>query len=168
MKKAELEKKFPCGKIEAAYGNSRWYADFMRLLFLLVGIYFFWLMLGEQSLIEHLDNWAVLAFCFWRIHRQGDVMCYLSKKGLIVRRQYQSPGEFCSDFLHDDKNLVFLPYKEIYVIADNWREIQLGCAEEGGLVVLPVRLQFLSKKNKQHILDRIKEEAEKADEEENA
>lgn len=160
MKKEDLEKKFRCGKIEASYENSRWYAFFIRILFLAVGIYFFWLMLGESHLIEHLDNWAVLAFCFWRIHRQGDTMCYLTEKGLLVRRQYRSPGEFFADFLHEDKNFVFLPYKDIYVIADDWREIQLGRAEEGGLVVLPVRLQFLSRKNKQRILDRVKKEAE--------
>ena len=47
------------------------------------------------------------------------------------------------------------------MIADNWQEIELGKAVEGGIAVLPVRLQFLSKKNKQRIIDRIKEEQEK-------
>lgn len=165
MKQAELEKRFRCGKIEASYENSRWYSFFMRGLFLLVAIYFFWLMMSETHLIEHLDNWAVLAFCFWRILRQGDVMCLTAEKGLIVRRQYQSPREFFEDLLHEDKHLVFLPYKSIYVISDDWREIQLGRAEEGGLVVLPVRLQFLSPKNKQKIIDRVKKAAEEEDDE---
>ena len=112
-----------------------------------VAIYFFWLMTGEAHLVEHLDNWAVLAFCLWRIHRQDDVMCYVTRKGLIVRRQFRSLHEFYDDQFHEERSLIFLPYKDIFVISDNWQEIQLGEAEEGGLAVLPVHLQFLSKRN---------------------
>ncbi|MCI5658096.1 MAG: hypothetical protein MR307_05630, partial [Megasphaera elsdenii] len=61
--------------------------------------------------------------------------------------------------------LLFLPYKDIFVISDNWQEIQLGEAEEGGLAVLPVHLQFLSKRNKQRIIDRIKQAHETDDDE---
>ena len=45
------------------------------------------------------------------------------------------------------------------------QEIQLGEAEEGGLAVLPVHLQFLSKRNKQRIIDRIKQAHETDDDE---
>ena len=51
------------------------------------------------------------------------------------------------------------------MIGDTWQEIQLGQAEEGGLVVLPVRLQFLSKKSKQQIIDTIKDMQDKDDDE---
>lgn len=147
MKQADLEKHFRCGPVEAAYENSKWFSGFMKVLFLLVAIYFFWLMTGEAHLVEHLDNWAVLAFCLWRIHRQDDVMCYVTRKGLIVRRQFRSLHEFYDDQFHEERSLIFLPYKDIFVISDNWQEIQLGEAEEGGLAVLPVHLQFLSKRN---------------------
>ena len=80
MKNEDLEKRFRCGPVEAAYENSKWFSVFMKVLFLLVAIYFFWLMMGEQHLVEHLDNWAVLAFCLWRIHRQDDVMCWAKPK----------------------------------------------------------------------------------------
>ena len=63
------------------------------------------------------------------------------------------------------RSLIFLPYKDIFVISDNWQEIQLGEAEEGGLAVLPVHLQFLSKRNKQRIIDRIKQAHETDDDE---
>lgn len=89
-------------------------------------------MMGEQHLVEHLDNWAVLAFCLWRIHRQDDVMCYVTRKGLVVRRQFRSLREFYDDQFHEERSLVFLPYKDIFVIGDSWQEIQLGEAEEGG------------------------------------
>ena len=59
--------------------------------------------------------------------------------------------------------LLFLPIKDIFVIGDSWQEIQLGEAEEGGLDVLPVHLQFLSKRNKQRIIDRIKQAHERDD-----
>ena len=62
MEHKDLEKQFHCGPIKAAYENSKWFSGFMRVLFLLVAIYFFWLMMGEAHLVEHLDNWAVLAF----------------------------------------------------------------------------------------------------------
>lgn len=165
MEKKDLEKQFRCGPITAAYENSKWFSGFMKILFLLVAIYFFWLMMGETRLVEHLDNWAVLAFCLWRIHRQSDVMCYVAEKGIIVRRQFRSLHEFYDDQFHTDRSLVFLPYKDIFVIGDTWQEIQLGQAEEGGFVVLPVRLQFLSKKSKQQIIDTIKDMQDKDDDE---
>lgn len=163
MKNEDLEKRFRCGPVEAAYENSKWFSVFMKVLFLLVAIYFFWLMMGERHLVEHLDNWAVLAFCLWRIHRQDDVMCYVTRKGLVVRRQFRSLREFYDDQFHEERSLVFLPYKDIFVIGDSWQEIQLGEAEEGGLAVLPVHLQFLSKRNKQRIIDRIKQAHERDD-----
>lgn len=164
MEHTDLEKKFHCGPITAVYENSKWFSGFMKVLFLLVAIYFFWLMMGETHLVEHLDNWAVLAFCLWRIHRQNDAMCYVAEKGIIVRRQFRSLHEFYDDQFHSDRSLVFLPYKDIFVIGDTWQEIQLGQAEEGGLVVLPVRLQFLSKRSKQQIIDTIKDRQDKDDE----
>lgn len=157
MTKDELQKRFRCGAIEGAFENSRWLTGFMRVLFTLVGMYFFWLMLGERTLVERLDNIAVLFFCLWRIHRQRDIMCYITAKGLIVRRQCLSPWDYYNEEVHDEKNLVFLPYKDIFYIADSWQEIELGQAEEGGIAVLPVRLQFLSKKHKQQIMDKVKE-----------
>ena len=116
MEKKDLEKQFRCGPITAAYENSKWFSGFMKILFLLVAIYFFWLMMGETRLVEHLDNWAVLAFCLWRIHRQGDVMCYVAEKGIIVRRQFRSLHEFYDDQFHTDRSLVFLPYKDLSLI----------------------------------------------------
>ena len=163
MKNEDLEKRFRCGPVEAAYENSKWFSVFMKVLFLLVAIYFFWLMMGEQHLVEHLDNWAVLAFCLWRIHSQDDVMCYVTLNVLVVRRQIRTLREIYDSQFHEDRSLVFLPYKDIFVIGDSWQEIQLGEAEEGGLAVLPVHLQFLSKRNKQRIIDRIKQAHERDD-----
>lgn len=161
----ELQKRYRCGTIEESFENSKWYSVFMQILFTLVGMYFFWLMLGERTLVERLDNIGVLFFCLWRIHRQRDMMCYITKKGLIVRRQCMNLRDFYNDQIHEDKNLVFLPYKDIFYVADSWQEIQLGQAEEGGIAVLPVRLQFLSKRHKQQIIDKIKEVQEKNDDE---
>jgi flavorubredoxin len=137
----------------------------MQIIFTAVGIYFFWLMLDEGTFVERLDNMAVLLFCLWRIHRQRDIICYVTEKGLIVRRQFMSFQEFYNEQVHEEKNLVFLPYKDIFSISDNWQEIQLGQAVEGGIAVLPVHLQFLSKKHKQHIIDRIEEAREEDDDE---
>ena len=50
MKNEDLEKRFRCGPVEAAYENSKWFSVFMKVLFLMVAIYFFWLMMGEQHL----------------------------------------------------------------------------------------------------------------------
>lgn len=157
----ELQQRFQCGAVEQGFENSKWFSVFMQLLFTAVGMYFFWLMLGERTLVERLDNIAVLFFCLWRIHRQRDIMCYITAKGLIVRRQCLSARDYYNEQLHEEKNLVFLRYKDIFYIADSWQEIQLGQAEEGGLAVLPVRLQFLSKRHKQQIMDKIKEVHEK-------
>lgn len=167
MKKSELSHRFPCGAIEKEYENARIFSVFMQILFTVVGIYFFWTMLPEPTLASKLDNMAVLLFCLWRIHRQRDIMCYVTKKGIIVRRQFMSWREFVDEQIHDDRSLVFLPYKDIFVISDDWREIQLGAAEDGGIAVLPVHLQFLSKKSKQAIFDRIKKEQEEEKDETN-
>ena len=51
MKQADLEKHFRCGPVEAAYENSKWFSGFMKVLFLLVAIYFFWIMSGEAHLV---------------------------------------------------------------------------------------------------------------------
>ena len=71
--------------------------------------------------------------------------------------------EFFDEQLHPDRNLVFIRYEDIFEISDNWKEIQLGAAEEGGLAVLPVHLQFLPRQYKQEIMDRIKKEQETDD-----
>lgn len=165
MTNREVEERFRCGPVEESFENSRWVSVFLRIVFILIGMYFFWLMLGERTLVERFDNIAVLFFCLWRIHRQSDIICYITGKGLIVRRQCLSLHDYYNEQFHDDKNLVFLPYKEIFYIADSWQEIELGHAEEGGIAVLPVRLQFLSKRNKQKIMDRLKKEQEKQDDE---
>ena len=73
--------------------------------------------------------------------------------------------EFCDEQIHEERSFVFLPYKDIFLISDNWQEIELGKAEEGGIAVLPVHMQFLSRKNKQRIIDRIKEWQETHDDE---
>ncbi|MCH4178502.1 MAG: hypothetical protein LKF47_01370 [Megasphaera sp.] len=161
----EVQRRFRCGNVEESYENSKLFSVFMQIIFTAVGIYFFWLMLDEGTFVERLDNMAVLLFCLWRIHRQRDIICYVTEKGLIVRRQFMSFQEFYNEQVHEEKNLVFLPYKDIFSISDNWQEIQLGQAVEGGIAVLPVHLQFLSKKHKQHIIDRIEEAREEDDDE---
>jgi hypothetical protein len=165
VKKENILQRFPCGAIEKEFENAFCFVVFMQLIFTIVGGYFFWTMLSEATLSERLNNIAVLLFCLWRIHRQRDVLCYITEKGLIVRRQFMSLQEFVDEQIHEEKSYVFLPYREIFLISDDWREIQLGAAEEGGIAVLPVHLQFLSKKNKQIILDRLREEQEKPDKE---
>ena len=147
MTNEELKMRFSCGEIEAEYENSKWVSLFMQLVFMFVGMYFFWTMLSESTFAGRLDNIAVLFFCLWRIHRQRDIICYAAAKGIIVRRQFMSLSEFYNDQFH---------------------EIELGHAEDGGIAILPVHLQLLSKKNKQRIIDRIKSEQEKNDEDEYA
>lgn len=153
----DMTRRYPnSGTVEEEFENSKWFSVCMQLIFTGVGMYFFWLMLGEATLSARLDNIAVLLFCLWRIHRQRDVICFVTDKGLIVRRQFMSFKEFYDEQFHEERTFVFLPYKDIFLIADNWQEIELGKAEEGGIAVLPVHLQFLSKRNKQRILDRIR------------
>ena len=161
MKHDELMRRFNCGPIEKEYENCTFFRVVMSVVFTLIGVYFFWTMLPETTLAAKLDNMAVLIFCLWRIHRQRDIMCYITEKGIIVRRQFMSLKDFSDEQFHDDKMLVFLPYNQIFVISDDWREIQLGEPTEGGIAVLQVHLQFLKKKAKQEIIDRIKEEQEK-------
>lgn len=162
----DMMRRYPnCGVIEEEFENSKWFSVFMQLVFTLVGMYFFWLMLGEATLAARLDNIAVLLFCLWRIHRQRDVVCFVTDKGIIVRRQFMSFRGFCDEQIHEERSFVFIPYKNIFLIADNWQEIELGKAEEGGIAVLPVHMQFLSRKNKQRIIDRIKEWQETHDDE---
>ena len=88
-------------------------------------------------------------------------MCYVTEKGIIVRKQFMSLREFIDEQIHEEKSLVFIPYEDIFSISDDWREIQLGMPAEGGIAVLSIHLQFLSAKHKQIIIQRIKKEQEK-------
>jgi hypothetical protein len=161
MDKLGLIQRFSCGKIEEKYENSRVFSMFMQLIFTLVGAYFLWDMLPEPTFFSKLDNMGVLIFCLWRIHRQRDIMCYVTEKGIIVRKQFMSLREFIDEQIHEEKSLVFIPYEDIFSISDDWREIQLGMPAEGGIAVLSIHLQFLSAKHKQIIIQRIKKEQEK-------
>lgn len=161
MTREEASQRFPCGAVIQEYENARSFIIVMQLIFTVVGAYFLWTMLGEPTLASKLDNIGVLFFCLWRIHRQRDILCYMTEKGLLVRRQFMSLHEFLEEQIHPDRSYVFVPYEQIFLIADDWQSIQLGAAEEGGLAVLPVHLQFLSRKTKQKLLDKIKEEQEK-------
>ena len=168
MKTEELIKRFSCGPILHEYENAKSFIIIMQLVFTGVGAYFLLVMMTEAMLAEKLDNIAVLMFCLWRIHRQRDILCYTTEKGIIVRRQFMSLREFFEEQIHPDRAYVFVPYKHIFLVSDNWQSIELGAAEEGGIAVLPVHLQFLSRKAKQELLDRIKEgQDENKPEEEN-
>ena len=47
----DMMRRYPnCGVIEEEFENSKWFSVFMQLVFTLVGMYFFWLMLGEATL----------------------------------------------------------------------------------------------------------------------
>ena len=165
MTQEDLTKRFSCGAIEKEYEKARALSFMFQLAFTAVGIYFFWLMLPERTIAAKLDNIAVLCFCLWQIHRQRDILCYTTAKGLIVRRQCTSARDLLSGQLHPEKQLLFVPYRDIFEIADTWRDFRLGQPIEGGLVILPVQLQFLSGKDKREILDRIRDGAEKDEEE---
>lgn len=160
MTKQDVPQRFPSGEVEVVYSNSKFVSVAMQIMFILLGGYFFWVMLHEHSLWAKADNVLILAFCLWRIDRQGDPLCYVCKKGIVVQRQFMSIPEFFESLIHRDRYFVFLPYKDIFEVSNDWREIQLGKAEDGGIAVLPVRLQFLSPKHKQALLDRIKEHRE--------
>ncbi len=163
--KDDILRQYPhCGGVEAAFENSKWFSVFMQLVFTGVSLYFLWLMMGEETLAARLDNIAVFCFCIWRIHRQRDIICFVTAKGLIVRRQFMSLREFYDEQFHEERSFVFIPYKDIFLISDNWQEIELGQAEEGGIAVLPVHLQFLSKKSKQRIIDKVREWRKENDE----
>ena len=97
-----------------------------------------------------------LVFCLVRMYRQGDTVCYVTEKGLVVRSHYRTFYEFMSEILFGTEHLVFIPYKIIFDIPSNWVTFELGSAEIGGLVVQPVRLRYLSAKNKKEILARIR------------
>lgn len=160
----DVMKRFPaCGRIEGEYENAKAFSVCVQVVFMLIGMYFFWRMLYEATLLERLDNIVVLFFCLWRMYRQNDTMCYMGTNGIVVRRQCLSAVDYYNEQFHEEKNLVYLPYKSIYLIADNWQEIEIGKPVDGGIAVLPVHLQFLSKKNKQKIIDTIKEKQEKSE-----
>ena len=89
-----------------------------------------------------------LVFCLVRMYRQGDTVCYVTEKGLVVRSHYRTFYEFMSEILFGTEHLVFIPYKIIFDIPSNWVTFELGSTEIGGLVVQPVRLRYLSEKNK--------------------
>lgn len=94
MTTKDVPQRFPSGTVEVVYSNSKVVSVAMQIMFILLGGYFFWVMLHETSLLAKADNVIILAFCLWRIDRQGDPVCYVCKKGIVVQRQFVSIPEF--------------------------------------------------------------------------
>ena len=156
MKAKELQQRFACGKVEKMYENSRKISFLLRAVFALAGMYCFHSFMVETQAAFRIYPLLGLVFCLVRMYRQGDTVCYVTEKGLVVRSHYRTFYEFMSEIFFGTEHLVFIPYKTIFDIPSNWVTFELGSAEIGGLVVQPVRLRYLSAKNKKEILARIR------------
>ncbi|WP_311517321.1 hypothetical protein [uncultured Megasphaera sp.] len=160
MEKCRWEDRFPCGNVEAELRNGVAFCRYMRVIFLGGGIYFFWLVLHEPFWGAKAENMALVIFCLWRIYRQQDILCVIAAEGLIVRRQFATLREFWEEQVRPEKRFIFLPYEHIFYISPHWREIQMGEPVEGGIVIVPVHLQFLHKADKRRIVERIRSSGE--------
>lgn len=90
MTTKDVPQRFPSGTVEVVYSNSKVVSVAMQIMFILLGGYFFWVMLHESSLLAKADNVIILAFCLWRIDRQGD---HLS--AMYARKESSSNGNSC-------------------------------------------------------------------------
>ena len=161
MKAEELQRRFSCGAVEKTYENGRLVVFVLQAVFAVVGIYFFCLFMRETSAGHKIYLLAGLFFCLLRIYRQRDIVCYVTEKGLVVRKQCHSLYEFFSEQIKGTEYLVFIPYEIIFSVSPEWADFELGQPEIGGIVIQAVRLRFLSKEAKQNILERIRREQER-------
>ena len=97
MKAKELQQRFDCGKVEKMYENSRKISFLLRAVFALAGMYCFHSFMVETQAAFRIYPFLGLVFCLVRMYRQGDTVCYVTEKGLVVRSHYRTFYEFMSE-----------------------------------------------------------------------
>ncbi len=161
MKADENTSQFECGEVLKAYEAAPALVYGGLVFFALIGGYLFWDMLQDQSMIGKLDNALLLLFCLWRMHRCRDVLCYVTERGLVVRRKAESFADYWKMQRNEAAAYVFIEYEYIVAFRSTWREIEVGMPTEGGISLLSAELAFLTKKAKAEILKTVREQKEK-------
>lgn len=158
MDKKDVEKKFRV-QVEKEYYNVPLLTWVFRLLYLAVGGYAFYHSMGTQLWQEKLVDYVVLLLMLWRISRQSSPLLFLCSKGIVVRRRPTELGERISAFWEDENFYMFFPYEQVLGFTEDWDYLHVGIPEEGGILVVPIDLQYLHFSNKMEIINIIRDKS---------
>ena len=130
----------------------------VRTFWLALGIWSLWHGLKEHTFVYAFVDYAILAFCLWRLLYQGLPQAFICKKGLILRRQPVDLRETLQSFGHGKELFVFVPYETIIGFSEGWNELQLTDSTSGGILVLSIDIKFVSYDDKMAMCNRIEQE----------
>ena len=159
MDKKYVEDNFLVGEVEKEYYNVPLLTWVFRLIYLAVGGYAFCHSVNTQLWQEKLVDYVVLLLMLWRISRQSSPLIFLGTKGIVIRRRPMELGERISSFWEDENFYMFFPYEQIIGFTEDWDYLHVGIPEDGGILVIPIDLQYLRFADKMEIINGIRDKS---------
>lgn len=160
MNRDNVEKQFACGKVLQVFSNYSVVVAVMRLFYMVFAAWALWQTWREVLLAEKMISYIVIVFCLWRIHRQADPVVFVCMKGIVIRRKAADLFERLDMFWDAENYYIFLPYNQIIGFTAGWEEIHIGIPDDGGILIVPVDLQFLRYHDKEELLKIIENHGE--------
>lgn len=155
MDRQKIEDKYFAGNVIQEFSDYGLLVISVRVAYICLGIWALYKSMQGPPAGERLIDYVILLFALWRICRQGQNKLYLCEKGLVVLRRPVDIGERMEAFWDDEQFYFFVEYSQVMGFAEGWEYLHIGIPEEGGLLVVPVDLQYLRHKDKTFIAEYI-------------
>ncbi len=156
MREAEVEERFPCGKVTESFANYRLVRVLGRMFYLAMGIGVLWHSRITPIFTLQLLDYILVIFCLWYINRQDDALVFITEKGLVLRRRAEDFSEWVSLQWEPDEYYLYVPYSRILGFTMNWEEMHMS-TDDGGILLVRIDWQFMSYKDKLHILSIVED-----------
>lgn len=160
MKREEIEELFPCGAIQEKLHNSSVMIWGFQLVYAAIaawGLYrgvLLYRELGHSFNMWMLLLMVVSAYALLRMYQQDDVEVYIATEGIILKRTPILVKERIERFFAPDLYLTFVNYQGIMGFGEDWKTLYVQ-TETGGIYVVPISLQFLSRQDKMKVLEAL-------------
>lgn len=155
MDRQKIEEKFIAGNVVREFSDYSLLVITVRVVYMCLGIWALYKSMQGVPMGERLIDYAILLFALWRICRQGQPVLFLCEKGIVVRRRPVDMVERLEAFWDDDPYFFFADYTQVMGFTERWENLHIGIPEEGGILIVPVDLQYLRYRDKVFIEEYI-------------
>ena len=156
MNRNQVESDFGCGSVLREFSNYGLLTSFVRFLYVSFGAWAAYHSFHEGPYFgARIVDYILIIFTLWRFYRQGDSLLYLCQKGIVMRRRPRGVAEQMTAYWDDSDFYYFATYDQIIGFSDSWEFAHVSVLTEGGVLMVPVDLQYLRRKDKKYIEDFI-------------
>ena len=154
MDAKDVSLRFDAGKAERSFGEYAPVVRLAELFYFFVAIGMLWDARLHEEAVRHVWEYAVVLFCFWKLYRAEQPSVFVCENGLVIKRRPADMYERFHKVFYPDDYYVFAPYESIMGFTERWEELHV-VTPDGGILIVPVDLQFVSYRDKLQLLDEI-------------